>query len=93
MSFLSNKYIPIHHNIKRIFFFKIHYFAWVGSTIICKNIMKVFSFDMVRFINASPKKIIQCDYTKGATIVCFHPNVHWNLVFGEETTNDSTTID
>lgn len=34
--------------------------------------MKLFNFDMVRFINAPPKKTLQCDYTKGAIVMCFH---------------------
>jgi hypothetical protein len=57
-------------------------FFWLWFTIIWKNIVKIFcNFGMVYVLKWPFRKTIQCDYTKGVTIVCFHPLHPWNWKF------------
>jgi hypothetical protein len=39
------------------------------STIICKNIVKFFSIDMVYIQKHSPKKMLQCSYRKKVIVM------------------------
>jgi len=67
-----------HHIIKRKkkskLFFRLCY------TIIWKNIVKLFTFHIVRLIDLLSKKALQFNYTKWAIDVCFHQLTTFKLI-------------